>query len=148
MFFGEYFHTLDEKGRVAIPAKCRGEASFVDGKETWFITRGFERCLMVFTADAWNTMMRDNMSSLSMGNKEHRVFIRNFVSPAVEVQADKQGRILLPQHLREYASIKRDVTILGAGKYLEVWDGAVLNSEQAENANIEAIGEKLAELGL
>lgn len=148
MFFGEYFHTLDEKGRVAVPAKCRNQASFVDGRETWYITRGFEQCLMVFTAEAWQRMMEENLSSLSMGNKEHRVFIRNFVSPAVESQADKQGRILLPQHLRDYANIGRDVTLLGAGKYLEIWDREKFAKEQAENEDIEAIGEKLAEFGL
>ncbi|MCK4907618.1 MAG: division/cell wall cluster transcriptional repressor MraZ [Spirochaetes bacterium] len=148
MFFGEYFHSLDEKGRIAIPSKCRTYASFVDGREIWYLTRGFEKCLMLFTGAAWNKIMQDKISGLSMGVREHRIFIRNFVSPAVEVQADKQGRIILPQHLREYSGITKDATILGAGKYIEIWDRKSYDIEQEENGNIDMIGDKLAELGL
>lgn len=139
---------MDDKGRVAIPSRCRSYATVIDEREVWYITRGFEKCLMLFTAEAWGTMMEENLSGLSMGKKDHRIFIRSFVSPAVEVQADKQGRILLPPHLREYAEIARDVVILGAGKYLEIWDQAAYRAEQEQYGNLDRIGEQLSEFGL
>jgi MraZ protein len=93
-------------------------------------------------------MMQEQLGALSMGNRDHRTFIRNFVAPAVEVQADKQGRVSLPQHLREYAAIASDVVVLGAGKYIEIWDRESHGRELAANHDIERIGEKLAEFGL
>ena len=148
VFSGEDTHSLDEKGRVAIPARLRGYAETAEGREVWYATRGFERCLLLFTGETWKHLLQDKLSGLSLGNRQHRVFIRNFVSPAVSVQADKQGRILVPQRLREYAGIEDDVLILGANKYIELWNPLRFEEEQAESRmdSIE-LGAKLEELG-
>ena len=148
VFSGEDTHSLDDKGRVAVPARLRGYAATASGREVWFATRGFEKCLLLFTAETWKYLLQDKLSGLSLGNRQHRVFIRNFVSPAVEIQADKQGRIVLPQRLREYASITNEVLILGANKYIELWDPAALDEEQAESRmDSSELGGKLEELG-
>lgn len=148
LFSGENMHTLDEKSRVAVPAKFRALASWIEDKEVWVATKGFERCLILFTGESWQTMLRDKLGGLTMGNREHRIFIRNFVGPAVELVADKQGRICLPQPLREYAGISKDVVILGAGKYIEVWDKDAYERDLAEHGDLGALGETLSRLDI
>lgn len=145
MFSGENYHTLDEKGRIAIPAMFRQFATSVEGNEVWYLTRGFEPCLMLFTAEAWRRILAQ-LEHLTLGNKDHRTFIRHFVGPAVEVQADKQGRISLPQHLREYAGITREVASVGAMRYVEIWDRANFLSEQSAAGDMSSIGETLGGL--
>lgn len=148
LFSGENVHTLDEKSRVAVPAKFRAFASWIDEKEIWVLTKGFERCLVLFTGESWQTMLQQKLAGLTMGNREHRIFIRNFVGPAVELQADKQGRIVIPQPLREYAGIVRDVVILGTGKYIELWDKEAYERDLSENGDLAAIGETLSRLDI
>lgn len=148
LFSGEHAPTLDEKGRFAIPSRFRSAATWVDGKETWVLTRGFEQCLVLFTGETWHRIMQEKLSGLSMGNRKHRIFLRHFVGPAVELQADKQGRIVIPQNLREYAGINRDLMVLGAGKYIEVWGSSQFAAEFAENGDLGPIEETLAELDI
>lgn len=148
VFSGEDTHSLDEKGRVAIPARLRSFAETESGRELWYATRGFEKCLLLFTGETWKHLLQDKLSGLSLGNKQHRVFIRNFVSPAVSVQADRQGRILIPQRLRDYAQIGDDVLILGANKYIELWNPGLFEEEQlASRMDSSELGLRLEELG-
>jgi MraZ protein len=146
-FSGENMHTLDEKSRLAVPAKFRAHASLLDGQELWIVTKGFEACLVLFTGESWQAM-QDKLAGLTMGNREHRIFVRNFVGPAVELAADKQGRICIPQPLREHAAITKDVVVVGVGKYIEIWDKDAYEHDLRKNGDLGAIGETLARLDI
>ncbi len=116
MFTGEYQHTIDGKGRVSIPAKVRDDLG-----ESFFLTKGPDRCLFVYTAEEWQRLCVKG-KKLSFTNSSSRAFSRLFFSGAMEVEMDKMGRILLPTHLREYASLLKEVIIIGVGSRLEIWD--------------------------
>ena len=115
MFIGEYHHTIDEKGRIIIPAKFR------DGLGKYFIvTRGIENCLFVYSIDSWNKIC-DKLNSLPFTKKDARQFVRFFMSGATEVELDKQGRVNVTQPLIGYANLKKDCVIIGTGERLEIW---------------------------
>ena len=147
MFIGEYRHTLDDKGRIAVPAKLR--YSTLGEEEYWVTTKGFDHCLFVYPRDEWNRIVEQLNGRLTLTKKEDRSFLRMFVSPANEQALDKQGRIALPQSLREYADIHREVVILGAIRRIEIWSEAEWNRYKEENEkSFDALGERIADLGL
>lgn len=115
MFIGEYHHTIDEKGRVIIPAKFRDELG-----ESFIITRGIENCLFVYSMDNWNKIC-DKLNSLPFTKKDARVFNRFFMSGATSVELDKQGRVNISSPLIQYANIVKDCVIIGTGDRLEIW---------------------------
>lgn len=119
MFYGEYLHTIDRKGRLILPAKFRESAksNFID---KFFITRGLDSCLFMFSEDEWRTQ-EQKFKSLPITKQQARSFSRLYFSGAVEVSADKQGRILIPQFLKDYAGIKREVVIVGVSNRIEIW---------------------------
>ena len=116
MFLGEYSHTIDEKGRLTIPAKFRGllAAGLV-------VTRGFERNLMIFPLNGWQEMA-ETIISRPLGDDDMRTFRRRLFSGAVDLVPDRQGRIVLPAYLRDFASIDGDVIVAGMYNYVEVWN--------------------------
>lgn len=120
MFYGEYEHTLDKKGRIIIPSKFR-EALKDHYVEKFFVTRGLDKCLFVFSEDEWK-LQEQKFKNISFTRPESRRFNRMFFSGACEVLCDKQGRILLPAYLKTYAAIKRDVAIIGVSNRFEIWD--------------------------
>lgn len=140
---GEYQHTLDEKGRVIIPAKLRDELG-----EVFVITRGLDRSLFVYPMSEWENVA-GKMRELSTTNADSRAFVRFFLSGAVEAELDKQGRVVIPNNLREHAGIQRDIYILGVASRLELWAKDVWEdySKQAEDS-YEAIAEKIVGLGI
>ena len=119
MFYGEHEHSIDRKGRLIIPSKFR-EAFKENYVERFFITRGLDTCLFVFTEDEWKKQ-ESRFKSLSFTNSEARNFNRLYFSGACEVNCDKQGRILIPEYLKEFAKIKRDVVIVGVSNRMEIW---------------------------
>ena len=125
MFYGEYQHTIDNKGRLIIPAKFRqiSKESYV---EKFFVTRGLDKCLFVFTEEEWK-IQEHKFKNLPFTKKDTRKFNRLFFSGAVESSIDKQGRILVPKYLKEYAQIKRDVIVVGVSNRFEVWDQSSWN---------------------
>jgi MraZ protein len=143
VFLGEFEHTIDDKGRVAIPARFREEIS-----EGLVLTRGFERCLQAFPRPVWQSLAQ-RISALSLGNEEARNLRRLLFSGAAEVESDRQGRILIPQNLREYASLSEHVVIAGLNTHFELWGRErweqVLTSL---DSNAGAIAEHLAALGI
>ena len=122
MFLGTYTPRLDEKGRVILPAKFREELS-----EGLVLTRGQERCLYVFSAQEFQRVY-EQMRSAPLSSKQARDYIRVFLSGASDEQPDKQGRVTIPQALRDYAGLGKDLTVIGAGARAEIWDSAVWNS--------------------
>jgi len=119
MFYGEYEHTLDRKGRLIIPSRLRevAQAHYV---EKFFITRGLDKCLFLFTEEEWK-FQETRYRSLPFTKSATRSFNRLYFSGASEVVCDKQGRILIPKVLKEFGGIKRDVVILGVSNHVEIW---------------------------
>ena len=115
MFIGEYHHTIDDKGRIIIPAKFRDEL----GSE-FIITRGIENCLFVYSIDSWNKIT-NKLNSLPFTKKDARNFIRFFMSGATNVELDKQGRVNVTTPLIQYANLIKDCVVIGTGDRLEIW---------------------------
>src|SRR3989344_6672468 len=122
MFYGEYIHTVDRKGRLILPSKFR-EVSKENSIEKFFITRGLEKCLFMFAEEEWRAQ-EQKFKSMSFTKLESRSFNRLFFSGAMDVAPDRQGRFIVPQYLKDYASIKRDVVIIGVANRIEVWNSA------------------------
>jgi MraZ protein len=116
MFLGRFSHSLDAKGRLAIPAKFRGELA--DGL---VVTRGIDRCLSVYPLAAWQTLA-ERVSALSISDPDARQFRRMVFAEAVDEALDAQGRILVPPELRRYAEIDREAVVVGMNTYLEIWN--------------------------
>ena len=119
MFYGEYSHSLDKKGRVIIPAKFR-EVVKEHFTENFYLTRGLDGCLFVFTEDSWKSQER-KFREMPFTRGESRRFNRLYFSGACESVCDKQGRILIPEYLKKYAEIKQDVVMVGVSDRIEIW---------------------------
>ena len=119
MFYGEYQHHIDRKGRLIIPSKLR-EVAKEHYVERFFVTRGLDRCLFLFAEDEWR-LQENKLKNLTFTRSEYRKFNRLFFSGAIDVTCDTQGRILIPGYLKEYAAIKRDVVLIGVSNRVEVW---------------------------
>jgi len=119
MFYGEYQHHIDRKGRLIIPSKLR-EVAKEHYVERFFVTRGLDRCLFLFAEDEWR-LQENKLKNLTFTRSEYRKFNRLFFSGAIDVTCDTQGRVLIPGYLKEYAAIKRDVVLIGVSNRVEVW---------------------------
>ncbi|MFH0771827.1 MAG: division/cell wall cluster transcriptional repressor MraZ [Candidatus Omnitrophota bacterium] len=119
MFYGEYEHTIDNKGRVIIPSRFR-DVFKEFGVEKFYVTRGLDKCLFLFTREEWISQ-EQKFKAMSFTKAEARKFNRLYFSGATELACDNQGRILLPQYLKDYAAIKRDVMIVGVSNRIEIW---------------------------
>ena len=117
MITGEFRCSLDEKGRLLIPARIRTE---VLGNVV-VLTRGVENCLWLFPPEEWKTFSENLIGSTSMLQAQSRLIQRRLIAPAQETEIDKAGRIMVPQTLREYADLKKECLVLGLKKYIEVW---------------------------
>lgn len=143
MFLGEYKHSLDVKGRMAVPAKFR--SALAAGA---IITRGLDRCLFIFNAEEWERLAQ-KLIALPIAQANSRAFTRLMLSGASDVQIDVQGRILVPDYLRQYAALKKQVVVTGLYNRIEVWDKEEWEKykRRTESASDE-IAEKLGELGI
>ncbi len=115
MFIGEYHHTIDEKGRIIIPAKFRDSLG-----DQFIITRGIEACLFVYSLENW-AKITNKLSALPFTKKDARTFNRFFLSGATDVELDKQGRVNISQPLIDYAGLLKDCVVVGTGDRLEIW---------------------------
>ena len=115
MLMGEYNHTIDAKGRLIVPAKFRD----VLGDE-FVVTKGLDNCLFVYPNDEWQKF-EEKLQTLPLTNKNARQFTRFFLAGAASVEVDKQGRILLPSVLREFAGLEKDVVLVGVASRIEIW---------------------------
>jgi MraZ protein len=143
MLLGEYKHNLDIKGRVAIPAKFREEL-----KAGAIITRGLDRCLFLFGVKEWETLIQ-KLLSLPLSQANSRAFVRLMLAGAAQVEFDNQGRILIPEYLRNYAGLKKQVIITGLYSRVEIWDNELWeNYKRKTESSSDEIAEKLSELGI
>jgi len=146
MFYGEFEHALDRKGRLIVPSKFR-DALKEHYIERFFITRGLDKCLFMFGEDEWKTQ-EQKFKSMSFTKSEHRRFNRLYFSGACEVVPDKQGRILVPSYLKNYANIKKDVYIIGVSNRIEIWSRDVWKEYYSVSKDsFEEVAEKLVDLG-
>ena len=143
MFIGEYSHNIDDKGRMAIPVKFRRELS-----KGAVVTRGLDNCLFIYTKSEW-AKVAEKYANLPIAQANSRAFSRFMLSGGMEVELDKQGRIMLPEYLREFATVKKNVIIAGLYSRLEIWDEEVWNKYKGQTeAESGAIAEKMSELGV
>ena len=142
MFYGEYEHSLDKKGRLILPSKFR-ESAKTNYIEKFFITRGLDNCLFMFPEDEWKAH-ESKFRSISFTKSQSRKFNRLYFSGAQEAAFDKQGRILIPRYLKEFAGIKRDVMIIGVSNRIEIWDLEKWKEfYNSEKSSFEKIAEEL-----
>ncbi len=140
MFRGEFNHTIDAKGRIIIPVKFREKLG-----EDFIVTQGLDGCLSAYPVEEWKHF-EENLTALSLIKKENRQLIRFFVSRAAEVELDKQGRILIPGPLREYACLEKDVVLVGVLNRVEIWDKQRYLDSEVED--MDEVAERMADCGL
>ncbi|MBI4094854.1 MAG: division/cell wall cluster transcriptional repressor MraZ [Candidatus Liptonbacteria bacterium] len=143
MLLGEYQHNLDSKGRVAIPAKFREKLT-----AGAIITRGLDNSLFVFANKEWEALA-GKLVALPLAQANSRAFARLMLAGAMDVELDHQGRILVPDYLRKYAGLKKQVVVAGLYNRIEIWDHATWEryKQKTEGASDE-IAEKLGQLGI
>lgn len=142
MFYGEYKHSIDRKGRIILPARFR-EVCKESGIERFFITRGLDKCIFMFSEEEWRAQ-EQKFKNMSFTKQQSRSFNRLFFSGAVDVTPDKQGRFIVPNYLKDYAGVKRDTVIIGVSNRIEVWDDKIWESfYNNSNQTFEQIAENI-----
>ena len=143
MFIGEYSHNLDDKGRMAIPVKFRREL-----QKGAVVTRGLDNCLFLYTKKEWEKLA-EKLAMLPISQSNSRAFSRLMLAGAMDVEVDKQGRVVLPEYLRQFAGLKKSVVVAGLYNRVEIWDDGKWNVFKSQTeANSNEIAEKMAELGV
>lgn len=143
MLLGEYKHNLDLKGRIAMPAKFREHL-----KGGAIITRGLDHCLFVFGKNEWE-ILAQKLISLPLAQANSRAFVRLMLAGATDVELDAQGRVLIPDYLREYAELKKESIIAGLYNRMEIWNKEKWEQYKSKTeASSDEIAEKLGELGI
>ena len=141
MFMGEYSHSIDTKGRLIVPAKFREQLG-----EQFVVTKGVDGCLYVYSNEEWNHI-EEKFREVNLTTKDARKFMRFFFAGAASCEVDKQGRILIPSVLREFAGLEKDVVLVGVLSKIEIWDKERYEDASA-NDDMDEIVEHMAELGL
>lgn len=143
MFIGQYNHTVDDKGRLAVPMKFRD--ALVHGA---VVTRGLDSSLFLLPMEEWGKLATQ-LANLPLGQANARAFARLMLAGAMDVALDKHGRCIVPEYLREYAGLKKDVVIVGVNTRLEIWDAHTWQTYvAASESNAESIAEQLGAVGL
>jgi MraZ protein len=138
MFLGQFYHNLDEKGRLIMPARFR---EFLSASGGAYLLRGFDHNLMVVTAATFNTMY-ERVNATSLTDPTSRLLRRQIFSGAALVEFDKLGRILVPQFLRDYAGINEEAVVIGAGDYAEIWSPEMWVSQTDLLNDVEATADR------
>ena len=120
MFYGEYRHNFDEKGRIILPAKFR-EVCKENGIERFFLTRGLDKCIFMFSEDEWR-QQEQKFKNMPFTRQKSRSFNRMFFSMAVDIVTDKQGRFIIPQYLKKYSNVDKEIVFIGVSNRIEIWD--------------------------
>ncbi len=148
LFYGQYDHALDRKGRIIIPSKLR-QALIETFSERFMATRGLEQCVFLFPIEQWRSLEEKTKTLPFMTGSHARAFTRLLFSGAIECSMDKQGRILLPQNLREHAGIVKDVVITGVSDHIEIWSTEKWTKYlEKEEKTFEGTAEKLMGFGI
>ena len=143
MFIGEYNHTIDSKGRLIVPSKFREALG-----DEFVVTKGLDGCLFVYPMEEW-TAFTDKLKDLPLTKKDARQFSRFFLAGAASCEVDKQGRILIPSVLREFAGLEKDAVLVGVSSRIEIWSRS--NWEKISDVDIEDmdnIAEHMEDIGI
>lgn len=142
MFIGEYTHSIDAKKRLSLPSKVRSELG-----ARVVVTRGLDQCLFVYPVKTWETLA-EKLGSMPIGEAGTRSFVRLMLAGAVDTEVDSQGRVLIPDYLKEYAGLSKEVIVAGLWNRLEVWDESKWKEYKVEaEGNSERIAEELGKMG-
>jgi len=146
VFRGRYEHAIDSKGRISIPSKFR---EILNKKyDDRLVITNFDHCLVAFPFEEWSAL-EQKINSLSLVKREVKTFMRFFYSSAIDCVVDKQGRLLIPQTLRDYASLQKDVMLVGEGRKIEIWAKERWQEEvQKAEEDFDQVTDTLATLGL
>lgn len=140
MLLGEFDHTIDDKGRLTLPARFR--ARFADGI---VVTRGLDGCLYAYTRGDWEHLVATRLAELDPLDPESRKLQRFFFASAAEAEPDRQGRVVIPAPLLESAQLRREVVVAGVNDHLEIWDRAAWRAQMQEvEGSAEHVAERLA----
>lgn len=126
MFIGEYSHTIDDKGRLAIPAKFRALL-----KNGGVVTKGLDNCLFLYTKKEWQQIAQ-RLANLPFNKANDRALARHFLAGAMDLDFDTQGRLNLPEYLRDFASLKKKVIVAGLYNRLEIWNDSAWKTYRAK----------------
>lgn len=137
MFMNEYSHTIDTKGRMILPAKFREELG-----DHFILSPGLDSCLTIYPESRWSALL-EKLQQLPSTRANVRQLRRFLIGKSTEMECDRQGRILIPAHLRSYAKLSKDAKIIGVGDTIEIWDPAVLSGSEEECGSISDIAESL-----
>ncbi|MDD5069711.1 MAG: division/cell wall cluster transcriptional repressor MraZ [Candidatus Omnitrophica bacterium] len=142
MWYGQYFHTLDNKDRFILPAKFREKLKKL-AKKKFYITRGLDNCLFLFDQAIWE-QLEEKLREIPFTRQQARSFNRLLFSGAQEIDIDSQGRMVVPGYLKDIASIKREIVIVGVADRMEIWDKDIWNKFYNSNNNkFEEVAENL-----
>ncbi len=143
MLLGEYRHNVDTKGRVSVPSKFREDLG-----QSFVVTKGLDNCLYLYSKSEWQTF-ENKLKELPITNQDARSFVRFFFAGAAECEVDKQGRINIPQNLREYANIQKDVVIVGVSTRVEIWSSDNWNKyTNSDSLDVSKIASQMSNLGI
>lgn len=142
MLIGEYYHNIDAKGRIILPSKFRSELG-----ERFIVTKGFDGCLYGYSVTEWNAIEEKIKTLPLVTGKDARNFTRFFFSSAIECEIDSQGRILISQNLREFASLQKEIVIIGVSSRIEIWSKEKWE-EYNSSQDSDDIAEKMSFLGI
>jgi len=143
MFIGEYQHSIDDKNRLALPTKFRSAL-----KSGAVVTRGLDNCLFIFTKQDWQKLV-NKITELPIGKADARGFSRIMLAGAMDVKLDSLGRILLPDYLKKYASLKKKIIVAGLYNRLEIWDEVNWNNYKGQiEKQANKLAEQMGELGV
>lgn len=142
MFIGEYRHNLDDKSRVSVPSKYREQLGI-----QFILTKGLDSCLFIYSSEEW-AAFEQKLKLLPLTNANARQFVRFFLAGAVECAPDKQGRILIPNHLKVYSEIQKDIVFIGMGNRIEIWSSAKWDIYNSEAFDVNAMAQQMEELGI
>jgi len=143
MFLGEYFYSVDEKGRVALPPKFRANL-----KSGAIITRGLDECLFVFGSKEWEKLA-EKLIALPLAQANSRAFVRLMLAGAMDVKFDLQGRILIPDFLKKYSGLTKEASVIGLYNRIEIWSKEKWESYKLKTEKSSGeVAEKMRELGI
>ncbi len=143
MFIGEYKHNIDEKGRLAVPAKFRDAL-----KDGAVVTKGLDNCLFLYSRQEWKKKA-EKFANMPISQSKARAFARHMLAGAMDVEFDKQGRVTLPGYLRKFGNLEKKAIIAGLYDRLEIWDEDVWEKyKEGPESETEDIAEALGELGV